>query len=124
MPPPRSRARGSNDDDGNKKHGNGIEGASSDGGDHTKYSSSPLSLAARASGASASGDANGNGGGYGDDEDVLAERVLGVVLLLTSEWVEVGSGLAEISMRADTWGTCLSNMLLLQVRKGRGGGVE
>lgn len=41
----------------------------------------------------------------------LAEDVLGVVILLASEWVEVGSGLAEISMRADMWGDRLVALL-------------
>ncbi|CAM9531234.1 unnamed protein product [Ectocarpus fasciculatus] len=45
----------------------------------------------------------------------LAGGVFGVVVLLASEWVEVGSGLAEISMRADTWGNRLLASLL-QVR--------
>ncbi|CAN0076673.1 unnamed protein product, partial [Ectocarpus sp. 12 AP-2014] len=42
----------------------------------------------------------------------LAAGVFGVVVLLASEWVEVGSGLAEISMRADTWGNRLLASLL------------
>ncbi|CAN0365764.1 unnamed protein product, partial [Ectocarpus sp. 12 AP-2014] len=42
----------------------------------------------------------------------LAGGVFGVVVLLASEWVEVGSGLAEISMRADTWGNRLLASLL------------
>ena len=49
----------------------------------------------------------------------LAGGVFGVVVLLASEWVEVGSGLAEISMRADTWGNRLL-ALLMQVRGGEG----
>ena len=51
----------------------------------------------------------------------LAGGVFGVVVLLASEWVEVGSGLAEISMRADTWGNRLL-ALLMQVRGGEGRG--
>lgn len=50
---------------------------------------------------------------------VLAGGVFGVVVLLASDWVEVGSGLAEISMRADTWGNRLL-ALLVQVRGERG----
>lgn len=46
----------------------------------------------------------------------LAGSIFGVVVLLASEWVEVGSGLAEISMRADTWGNRLL-ALLIQVRE-------
>lgn len=46
----------------------------------------------------------------------LAGSVFGVIVLLASEWVEVGSGLAEISMRADTWGNRLL-ALLIQVRE-------
>ncbi|CAB1097831.1 unnamed protein product [Ectocarpus sp. CCAP 1310/34] len=46
----------------------------------------------------------------------LAGGVFGVVVLLASEWVEVGSGLAEISMRADTWGNRLLASLLQGVR--------
>lgn len=42
----------------------------------------------------------------------LAGGVFGVVVLLASEWVEVGSGLAEISMRADTWGNRLLALLV------------
>lgn len=42
----------------------------------------------------------------------LAGSVFGVVVLLASEWVEVGSGLAEISMRADTWGNRLLALLI------------
>ena len=45
----------------------------------------------------------------------LAEGILATVILLASEWVEVGSGLAEISMRADTWGDRLLDLLLHQV---------
>lgn len=64
-----------------------------------------------------------NGGGADGDvkaAGALAEGIIGVVVLLASEWVEVGSGLAEVSLRADTWGHRLLS-LLLQV-KGRGGG--
>lgn len=46
----------------------------------------------------------------------LAEGLLGTVVLLAAEWVEVGSGLAEVSMRADTWGDRLLDILLQQVR--------
>ncbi|CAN0089684.1 unnamed protein product, partial [Laminaria digitata] len=53
------------------------------------------------------GDGAGGGGG-----SVLAEGVFGVVVLLASEWVGVGSGLAEISMRAETWGNRLLALLL------------
>ena len=64
----------------------------------------------------------GVGGGGG-----LAEGIFGVVVLLASEWVGVGSGLAEISMRAETWGNRLL-ALLLEVcageRIGRGGDWE
>lgn len=45
----------------------------------------------------------------------LAEGLLGTVVLLAAEWVEVGSGLAEVSMRADTWGDRLLDILLHQV---------
>lgn len=49
-------------------------------------------------------------------EDVkLAEGLLGTIVLLAAEWVEVGSGLAEVSMRADTWGDRLLDILLQQV---------
>lgn len=61
----------------------------------------------------------------------LAGGIFGVVVLLASEWVEVGSGLAEISMRADTWGNRLLASLLqvgtvrcngsAESRRGRGG---
>lgn len=53
----------------------------------------------------------------------LAAGVLGVVVLLASEWVEVGSGLAEVSLRADTWGQRLLS-LLLEVREEDGIGGE
>lgn len=35
-----------------------------------------------------------------------------MVVLLASEWVEVGSGLAEISLTVDTWGQRLLAVLL------------
>lgn len=80
MPPPRSRARASLDNDS---------------GD---ASSAATAAAAAAAGAAA--------------VRALAGGVFGVVVLLASEWVEVGSGLAEISMRADTWGNRLLASLL------------
>ena len=55
--------------------------------------------------ADAAAPCNGGDGG-------LAEGVFGVVVLLASEWVGVGSGLAEISMRAETWGNRLLALLL------------
>lgn len=85
MPPPRSRAR-----------------ASLDNGDDAGAAAAAAAAATAAAAAAAAVGA-------------LAGGVFGVVVLLASEWVEVGSGLAEISMRADTWGNRLL-ALLIRVR--------
>lgn len=85
VPPPRSRARASN----SKDKSTAMKGADGDDAASRALLLSPDEARA-----------------------VLAEGVFGVVVLLASEWVEVGSGLAEISMRADTWGNHLLNMVL------------
>lgn len=89
MPPPRSRARASSSDN--------------DSDDGTAAAAAALAEAEAAVAVTAAVS--------------LAGGVFGVVVLLASEWVEVGSGLAEISMRADTWG----NRLLAALTQVRGG---
>lgn len=99
LPPPRSRARAISSNDD---------------------ASSAAAAAAAAAEASAAGAAMAV---------TLAGSLFGVVVLLASEWVEVGSGLAEISMRADTWGNRLLASLievrgaLKRGKRGRGAGA-
>ncbi|CAM9742427.1 unnamed protein product, partial [Pylaiella littoralis] len=88
LPPPRSRARAISSNDD---------------------ASSAAAAAAAAAEASAAGAAMAV---------TLAGSVFGVVVLLASEWVEVGSGLAEISMRADTWGNRLLASLIEEEDEG------
>lgn len=53
----------------------------------------------------------------GGDRVALAKMIFGVVVLLASEWVEVGSGLAEVSLRGDVWGQRLLVAVVKEVSR-------
>lgn len=91
MPPPRSRARSNNGAVSSSQ----ADAKESSSGDASVIASSETDCRARLQ---------------------LAEEIFGVVVLLASEWVEVGSGLAEVSLRADAWGQRLMVAVLGEVR--------
>ncbi|CAN0400014.1 unnamed protein product, partial [Discosporangium mesarthrocarpum] len=89
MPPPRSRARGG--------RGSGTDR------EHSGAATGNLSPRSR----------NGRTSTLAQERRLrLAEGLFGVVLLLASEWVALGCGLAEISVRCNVWGQRLLSLLL------------